>query len=405
MQRFKYRAINPKGRPVKGVLAAVSESDLSQQLQRAGLELIQASAMGEGMNRFFIPLGRKGVKTRDLIQLFTHLDQMQGAGVPMLDALADIRDTTENASLKDIMTEIYREVSEGTSLSEAMLMHPKVFHNLYVSLIKAGEETGDLPFVYKELLGYLRWIDELQSKIKKATRYPIILLFAVIGTITVMMGYVVPQIVGFIKNMDQELPWYTVALMSTSEFFAAYWWGVLGAPILLFVIYKLIRRNSREMAYQFDVLWLRMPVAGPLIRKISIARFSQTFGALYASGIDVLGALRASRNTVSNLALGEALDAVISYVQAGSPLSQAFNLSGEFPSLVVRMVRIGEESGNLTPVLSQISEFYTKDVDEAVSGMITSIEPTLTALLGGMILWIAAGVFGPIYGMMAKLDI
>ncbi len=405
MQRFKYRAINQKGRPVRGVLAAANENDLFRQLQASGLELIDASPVGRGAERMPAFLRKQKVRVRDLIQLFTHLEQLQSAGVPMLDSLADIRDTTENTALKDIMTEVYREVSEGTSLSEALAMHPKVFVNLYISLVKAGEETGDLPFTFRELLKYLYWVDDMQSKIRKATRYPTILLFAVIITISVMMGYVVPQIVDFIKNMDQELPWYTTSLMATSSFFAKWWYLIIAFPILLFVGYKFMRRGSDSFAFTMDSLWLRTPVAGPLIRKISIARFCQTFGALYSSGIDVLSALRASRATVSNLALSDALESVIVYVQAGEPLSRAFNLSGEFPSLVVRMVKIGEESGNLTPVLEQVSGFYTKDVDESVQAMITSIEPTLTSILGAMILWIAAGVFGPIYEMMAKLDI
>lgn len=406
MQRFKYRAINQKGRPVRGVLAAANENDLFRQLQNSGLELVEAAPLGGGASaRLPAFLKRQKVKVRDLIQLFTHLEQLQSAGVPMLDSLADIRDTTENNALKDIMTEIYREVSEGTSLSESMAMHPKIFHNLYVSLVKAGEETGDLPFTFRELLKYLYWVDEMQSKVRKATRYPTILLFAVVVTVSVMMGYVVPQIVDFIKNMDQKLPWYTTSLMATSNFFATYWYLIILTPIILFFGYKALRRNSDSFAFMADSIWLRMPVAGPLIRKISIARFCQTFGALYSSGIDVLSALRASRSTVTNLALSDALESVIVYVQAGEPLSRAFNLSGEFPSLVVRMVKVGEESGNLTPVLEQVSGFYTKDVDESVQAMIASIEPTLTSILGLMILWIAAGVFGPIYDMMAKMDI
>lgn len=359
MQRFKYRAINNKGRMVRGVLAAANETDLFRQLQVTGLELIQASSVGDGSKKW-LQLGGKKVTTRDLIQLITHMEQLQGAGVPMLDSLADIRDTTENSRLKDIMTEVYREVSEGTSLSEALKMHPKIFHNLYISLVKAGEETGDLPFTFRELLKYLYWIDDMQSKIKKATRYPTILLIAVIVVITVMMGYVVPQIVDFIKNMDQVLPWYTVSLMATSEFFQNYWYMMFLTPIMLVIIYKFIRRNSDAFAYNADALWLRAPVAGKLIRKISIARFCQTFGALYASGIDVLSALRASRDTVSNLALYDAMETVINLVQGGEPLSKAFNMSGEFPSLVVRMVKIGEESGNLTPVLDQVSKFIPK---------------------------------------------
>jgi type IV pilus assembly protein PilC len=147
-----------------------------------------------------------------------------------------------------------------------------------------------------------------------------------------------------------------------------------------------------------------MPIAGPLVRKISVARFSQTFGALFASGIDVMSGLRNARQTVKNLALLDALEGVEMQVAAGSPLSEAFNASGEFPSMVIRMIKVGEESGNLTPVLEQVSEFYTKDVDEAVQGLIALIEPFLTMFLGVMILWIAVAVFGPIYSSFETMD-
>jgi len=386
---------------VKGVVGAVSEADLYKQLQASGLELLQCS---EIKDKKTLGLGRSKVKNRDLVQLFLHLEQLQSAGVPLLDSLSDIRDTTENDKLRDIMSEIYRGVAEGASLSEAMGQHPKVFSPLTISLVKAGEHTGDLSFAYGQLIIFLKWIGELQSRIKKATRYPMILGGVVILTITVMMGYVVPQVVGFINNLDQELPIYTVALINTSEFFQNYWMYVFIVPVLLFVLYKFLRRGSENFCYKMDVLFLRMPVAGNLIRKISIARYAQTFGALYASGITILGCLKSARNTVTNRALLEALTKVEESVKAGSPLSEAFNDSGEFPSMVIRMLKIGEESGNLTPVLQQVSEFYTKDVDEAVEGMVQMIEPTLTGVLGGMILWIAAGVFGPIYGSFSNME-
>jgi type IV pilus assembly protein PilC len=361
--------------------------------------------MDKGRGLLSVNLGIKRVRIRDLIQLFVHMEQMQSAGVPMLDALADIRDTTDNDALRDIMSEIYRDVSEGSALSEAMARHPKVFGNLYISLIASGEETGDMSSAYLQLVKYLKWVDQMQAKVRKATRYPMILVVVVILTIVIMMGIVVPQIVDFIRNIDQELPWYTTALINTSDFFKQFWWAVLAAPVLLFAILKILRILSNKIAYQLDALYLKLPVSGSLIRKISIARFSQTFGALYFSGIDVLKALKAAQSTVTNLALKDALDMVYISVQNGSPLSEAFNTSGEFPSMVVRLLRIGEESGNLTHVLEQVAEFYTADVDEAVQALIAMIEPFLTALLGGIILWIAAGVFGPIYSSFEGLEL
>lgn len=349
-------------------------------------------------------VGAKKAKTRDLIQLFLHMEQMQSAGVPLLEALSDIRDTTEHDGLRDILSDVFRDVSEGSALSEAMALHPKVFSPLYISLIASGEETGNLTSAYTHLVKYLKWVDEMQMKVRKATRYPTILLVVVILTIVVMMGFVVPQIVSFIRFLDQELPFYTTALIDTSDFFQAYWWAVLSAPFILFAIFKAMRKASDQFAFETDRMLLEMPVAGPLIRKINVARFAQTFGAMFASGIDVMQGLRAARQTVSNLALLEALEGVEEQVAAGSPLSEAFNASGEFPSMVVRMLKVGEESGNLTVVLDQVAEFYTKDVDESVQGLITMIEPFLTMFLGVMILWIAAGVFGPIYASFSEMD-
>jgi type IV pilus assembly protein PilC len=329
---------------------------------------------------------------------------MQSAGVPLLDALSDIRDTTEHNGLRDIMTEIQRDVSEGSSLSEAMSLHPRVFTNLYISLVASGEETGDMPSAYLELIKYLKWVAQMQAKVRKATRYPMIVTAVVILTVVIMMVVVVPQIVGFIRNLDQQLPWYTTALMATSDFFVDYWWFVLAMPVLLFLLVRTLRRSSDDFALRWDTWMLSAPIFGPLIRKINVARFAQTFGALFASGIDVLQGLEAARSTVNNRAIYDALIGVREQVKAGSPLSEAFNASGEFPSMIVRMLKVGEESGKLTEVLQQVSDFYTEDVDEAIQGLIAMIEPFLTAFLGGMILWIAAAVFGPIYSSFGNLD-
>lgn len=402
MEKYKYRAINELGRPIRGVLTAANESDLFNQLQSAGLELVDCSKVSQG-NVVLGALGRS-VDIRDLIQFFLNLKQMQRAGIPILDTLADMRDAADKDKFRDVLSEVYREVSEGASLSEAMSNHPRVFNNLHISLIAAGEENGDIESACEQLIIFLKWIDEMQSRVRKATRYPIMLLVAVVVTIVVMMAFVVPEIVGFIRTMDQDLPFATQALMATSDFFQDHWIPVLTIPMGIAVLTFTLTKTSRGFAYQMDSLCLKLPFFGELIRKINIARFSQTFGALFSGGIDVLKALDAASNTVGNLVLKEALESVSRYVKEGDPLSESLNKSGEFPSMVVRMVRIGEESGNLTDVLDQVSEFYTNDVDEEVQKIISMIEPSLTAILGGMILWIAVGVFGPIYNSFGSID-
>ena len=326
----------------------------------------------------------------------------------MLDTLADIRDGSENNQMRDMMSDIHRDVKEGTSLSEAMEKHPKVFKSLYISMIKSGEQTGDLTSTYKQLVKFLKWVDELQSKIKKATRYPMVVTGVVLITIVFMMSYVVPQIVGFLKFLDMELPFYSVALINTSNFFVQAQFHILSIPIygafivlavplIIFGAFYTAKTMSETFAYRIDALYLKMPIAGNIIRKITIARYAQTFAALFASGIDVINALIAAKKTVSNRVLLDAMAAVETYVQRGSTLSDSLNASGEFPSMVVRMVKIGEESGNLSTVLEQVSEFYTKDVDDAIEGLIEMIQPMLTLILALVIIWIAAGSLGPIY--------
>ena len=372
------------------------------------MELVDCSVVGKGKTSNFGAMFEGKVQVRDLIQLFIHMEQMQSSGVPLLDSLSDIRDSTENMKLRDMMTDITRDVTDGFALSEALARHPKVFNNLYISLIAAGEETGDLTSSYLQLIKYLKWVDGINAKLKKATRYPMIVTAVVLLTITFMMMAVVPQIVGFLKFLDLELPWFTVALISTSDFFVNPLFTILGIPIfggfvvlgvpaLGFFIIKILKKNSETIAYQVDKAMISLPVFGDLIRKINIARYSQTFAALFASGIDVVSGLQSARQTVTNLVMVDAVNTVEMMVQSGSPLSEAFNGCGEFPTLVTRMVKVGEESGNLTSVLNQVSEFYTKDVNEAIDSMIEMIQPALTAILGLMIAWIAAGSLGPIY--------
>jgi type IV pilus assembly protein PilC len=401
MEKFKYKAINAKGRPIKGVLGAVNENDLFNQLQSANLELVSCTPLSKkkSKSRFLTR-----IKIRDLIQLFIHLDQMDGAGVPLLDALADIRDTTDNTALRDAMSEIHRDVMEGSQLSEAMEKHPRIFTNLYVSLIASGEQTGKMSASYRQLVKYLKWVDLMQSRVRKATRYPMILLVVVLAAVTIMMGFVVPQIVEFIRNMEFELPFATTSLIATSDFFQAYWYIVIAVPVGFIALILALRKASEGFAYRIDRILIDMPVMGPLIRKINIARFCQTFGALYAAGLPILEAIRSATSTVNNRALLEALDSIQSLIKTGSPLSEAFNGSGEFPSMVIRMLKVGEDSGNLTTVLEQVSDFYTADVDEEVQKLIALIEPSLTMVLGGMILWIAVGVFGPIYNSFEDMQ-
>ena len=401
MPKYSYKALNNKGRPVRGNLNAANEKDLFQQLQDNGFELIDCKAQSDKKSKLAVFGGK--IELRDMVQMFVHLEQLQKAGVPLLDGLSDIRDSTESSRLRDVMTEVYKDVSEGSSLSQAVSKHPRVFEEIFVSLIGAGEETGNLTKSFEQLIHHLKWTDAMNTKVKKATRYPKILCGVILIVMYVMLGLVVPDVVGFLENIGQELPGVTLALIATSEFFQAYFLYIVAVLGVFIMILKMGRASSENFRYKTDYIALRIPVMGPLIRKISLSRFCQTFGVLFSSGLEILRCLDSAADTAGNLVIKDALFFVKEQVQEGASLSESISNTGEFPSLVVRMVKIGEESGNLTGVLEQVSEFYDKDVNEAVDAMVTMIEPALTAILGGIMLWIAAAVFGPVYNSFSSM--
>ena len=402
MPKYSYRAVNPKGRPIRGVVTAANESDLTSRLEEGGLVLIDCKAMSEKTGKFAALVARR-VKIRDMVQMFVQLEQLQKAGVPLMDGLSDVRDTTESAQLRDVMSDVYREVAEGNSFSSALSKHPMIFEPIFISLISAGEETGNLVESFTQVIKHLKWTDAMRSKVKKATRYPKILLVVVTGVVWMMMGYVVPQVTGFLLDIGQELPPVTLALIATSKFFANYFLYIFLGLASFYIFLILGRTLSEEFRYRTDYIALHTPVMGAVIRKIALSQFCTTFGVLFTSGLEILKCLDAAKLTAGNMVIVEALGLVRQQVQEGFPLSMALNTSGEFPSLVMRMVKIGEESGNLTGVLEQVSEFYDKDVNDSVDAMIMMIEPALTVILGGIILWIAAAVFGPIYDSFGNM--
>lgn len=404
MPKFSYKAINAKGRPVRGVVTAANEGELFNRLQESGMNLLDCKEMNEKAGKL-AALTAARVQTRDLIQMFVHLEQLQKAGVPLLDALSDIRDTAESTRLRDIMGDVYSEVSAGSSLSNGLAKHPMIFQPIFISLLNAGEETGNLTQAFGQVIRHLKWSDEMAAKIKKATRYPKILIVVVVGVVGLMMGYVVPEVVGFLKNIDQALPPITKALIATSEFVTTYALHIIGVIVFIYMFIRIGRVISEGFRYRTDYVALHTPVMGAIIRKISLSMFCQTFAVLFTSGLEILKCLDAAKKTSTNMVILEALDNVRTQVQEGSPISMALNNSGEFPSLVVRMVKIGEESGNLSGVLEQVAEFYDKDVNEAVDAMIAMIEPALTVILGGIMLWIAAAVFGPVYDSFSKMGV
>ncbi|MGE0754438.1 MAG: type II secretion system F family protein [Alphaproteobacteria bacterium] len=398
MPIYNYTAINPKGNRMRGVVVADNELDLESRLSQLGLDLVDArKARAKRTSRF----GR--VKLKDMIVLCMHLEQLDRAGVPLHDALADVRDSCESPKLRDIMTGVYESVKNGSMLSKSFAAYPKTFSEVFVGLVAAGEKTGSLAESFMHLSEHLKWSAEIKRKVKKATRYPIALLVVISVVITVLMVAVVPKLVDFIIAQGFSIPLHTRALIAVSYAFENFWYLILGVPAALVALLVLFYNISDAFAYRVDALILRMPVIGQVIRKLDMARFTHFFAVMFNSGIDILDSLEAAKGVVSNRVLKDSIDLVKRNVTEGNSLTSSLRLSNQFPNLVIRMFKVGEDSGNMTDALENINFFYNREVNDAVDSMVGMIQPILTVVMGIIIFWVIAAVFGPLYESFSKM--
>lgn len=402
MKSYRYRALNQTGRTIRGTMSAVSEADLYYRLKELALEIVEAREVEP--NRL-LTLFANPVTTRDLIAMCVHLEQLERAGVPLLDSLNDIRDSTRARRLRDTLTEVCREVANGRLLSEALTTHPSVFNHLFIGLVAAGERTGQLGYSFGQLVKHLKWKAEMTNRIRKATRYPAFILVSTFIMITCMMLFLVPQLTGFLTSLNMELPWTTRSLISLSEFFQVYWWALTGTPVLIVITVRILYQMNETFAYHFDYFSRFVPVIGEVRTKIEVSRFSHFFSVMFKSGIGILDCIDSASRVVNNQSLKVSLGIVRQAVENGSSLTNAMRSCGEFPDLVVTMVKVGEESGNLAETLENVSYFFDHDVQDAVDTLISGIQPALTGSVGILMLWIIVSIMGPVYDSFSQLPL
>lgn len=400
MPNYRYSAMNQNGRTIRGMAMADNELDLEARLEPLGLELLTCKETKEKKGSKY---GK--VKIKDMIIMCLHLEQLDRAGVPLHDALTDVRDSTSSPRLKAVLTNVYESVKNGMVLSEALSQFPKIFDSVFVGLIASAERTGNLSEAYAHLNHHMKWNNDLRRKVKKAIKYPIVLLCMISLVITTLMLAVVPKLVDFIVNQGFEIPWHTQLLIDVSSAFENYWYLILGIPVCTTIVVVIMKRVSESFAYRWDALMLKTPVFGSVIRKIDMARFTHFFSVMYRSGIDILDALEGSKEVIRNRVLKESLDYVKLSVSDGNSLTSSLKLSNQFPNLVIRMFKVGEESGNMNEAMENINFFYDREVNDAVDGMIGMIQPALTIVMGVLIFWIIAAVFGPLYESFSKMNV
>lgn len=399
MALYSYRAIDKQGKTSKGLQDAANVVDLELHLKRGGLDLIDAK-VDSGKPR----LGHSKIKRPELITFFFNLEQLVRAGVPLLESLADLRDTMNDMRFREIIANLVESIEGGKKLSQAMEQHPEAFDKIFISLTHAGEQSGRLPEVLLHITESLKWQDEMASHTKTVMIYPAFVGTVVIAITFFLMIYLVPQLVGFIKGIGQELPIQTRILLATSAFFVDYWYVLIALPIALPIIAKLIIASSPEMQFRFDNLKLNLWVTGPILRKIILARFANTFAIMYGSGVSILDCLANTRDVVGNRVVTKSLDDVAHEIESGKNLTQSFQHTGMFPPLIIRMLKVGEATGSLDKALLNVSYFYDRDVKDSVKKAQVMIEPAMTLILGALLGWVMLSVLSPIYDIIGKVQ-
>lgn len=401
MLNYRYRAIDNLGRPARGRLLAMNEVDLEMRLRRMGLDLINFRATRTNSSRS----ARGSITRHDLITFCFDIEQISRAAIPLLDGLRDLRENIANPRFREIVTSLVEDMEGGKLLSQALAEHPPVFSRVFVSLVRAGEQAGRLTEVFENLGATLKWQDELIAQTRRLLIYPALVLVVVLGVVAFLLLYLVPQIVSLIKSMGLVLPFQTRALIWLSDFLALTWPALLLVPVLSFAVGSVVVRRNSKARYFWDYLKLQVPLIGPILQKIILARFANFFALMYRSGITILEALRTSEEIVGNQVISDGLSRAGQQISAGENLTDTFQNLGIFPPLVVRMLRVGETTGALDSALLNISYFYSRDVKESVDRALKLLEPALTLVLGGVLALILFSVLTPIYDILGKLKI
>ncbi len=398
MALYSYKAIDGRGKSLMGQIEAINLIDLELRLQRMGLDLIVGGPASRRSSMFKGAIGRP-----ELINFCFHLDQLTSAGVAILEALTDLRDSVENPRFREVISGLIESIQGGQNLSSAMGDYKEVFPKVFANLIRAGEETGRMSQVLKSLGENLKWEDELIAQTKKLMMYPAFVGSIVLAVTMFLMIYLVPQMIGFIKSSGQAIPLQTRILIQVSGFFINYWWAVLITPVIAVAGIKLALTRSPAFRYKFDDYKLRVPLLGPIQRKIILSRFASIFAMMYSAGITILDCIKSSEDIANNLVISEGLARAGQQIAEGKNVSTAFQDVGLFPPLVIRMLRVGESSGKLDTALLNVSYFYNRDVKDAIGKVEVMIEPAMTVILGALLGWVMLSVLGPIYDSVSKI--
>ena len=414
MPVFAFEAIKNDGQKVKSEVTAESKDEAIKKIQGQGLRPTRIKAQKEESKSRVVPgvekaparkkggLFARGVSSTDIVTFTTQLSTLQDAGLPIVRSLKILEEQQKPGRFKDQLEEISSEVEQGSTLSEAMAKYPKSFDKLYISMVKAGEAGGVLDVILRRLAGFMEKSQKLRKQVKGALIYPAAVITVAILILVVIMLFVVPAFEKMFADIGQALPAPTQLLLSTSQAIQTYWYLIPLIPIFLMTIMKLIARTEAgEKA--LDAFKLRMPVFGNIIKKSSVARFCRTLGTLIASGVPILEALRIVKDAVGNVVIANAIEDVHGSIREGDTIADPLRSSGIFDELLVNMIDVGEETGELDKMLMKIADNYEADVDVAVEGMSSLLEPLLIVGMGLVVGFIVISLFLPLVSIIKNI--
>jgi type IV pilus assembly protein PilC len=399
MPNYSYKAKDRLGEISDGLLFADNINDLRNRLRSNGLYLTdfekRRDTVGEKQQPLFRP---RKVKFDDMVVMSRQLATLVRAGLPIVESLGTLAQQTENPLLSDALRAVRLNVTGGASLAEAFRMHPKVFSELYCSLVEAGEVGGVLDQTLEIAADQFAKEADLRQQVKGAMVYPKLVVAACFGVIAFMILVIVPVFKQVYGTFHAQLPAITLLLISLSDIGVHYGFLVIIAFVLIWLGIRNYKQTPKGKRL-FDKVSLKMPITGKLMRKIAISRFTQTFGGATKGGIPILKALAVSANTSGNEIIKSAILSVATHVQEGTPLAPPLDDTGEFPPLVIRMIAAGEKAGNLPLMLDEMTRFYERDIEYAVQKLTRLLEPLMTIAVGGLVLFVLLSLYWPVFNL------
>jgi general secretion pathway protein F len=403
---FEYKGINSGGKAVRGLKDAANKGALREQLQRAGIYVTEANEKGgraqpkgSGLSREVnISFLGERVSVREVAVMTRQFATLQKSAIPLVECLNALTDQAENQKLKTVLATVKDKVNEGSSLAVALAEHPKVFSDLYVNMIKAGESSGNLDIVLDRLSDFMDSQVKLRAKVVGAMTYPAIMTVVGFGLILMLFSFVIPRVTGIFKQQKKALPFITELMLSISDFVSGYWWLMILAGVGAYVGFSRWKVSPKGKPH-WDAWVLKMPIVGGLVRMIAVSRFSRTLATLLASGVPLLKAMDIVKNILGNHRLITVVEQARENIREGESIATPLKRSKEFPPIVTHMIAIGERAGKLEDMLENVAKSYNEQVEDRIAALTTLLEPIMIVVMGGSVAFIVFAIMLPILQM------